>query len=355
MDMDERRREFLTDLLSTPSPSGYEARGQSVWLSYVEAFADEIRTDAYGNAVAIHEGAGDAPTVAVAGHADEVGYVVRRITDEGFVRIGPIGGADATVSRGQHVEVRTGDGPVPGVVGRTAIHLRDDDGTDDPDVATQYVDVGAADGDAARALVTVGDPVTVRERTVELSGSRLAARGLDNRVGTWTAAEVLRRAARADVEATVAAVSTVQEEVGLRGARMVGFDLAPDAAYVVDVTHATDHPGLSGAQRTGVALGAGPVVVRGATNHPRLVELARSTAADEGIDVQLQADGRGTSTDADAFLSARGAIPSAYVGVPNRYMHTPVEVVDVDDLTATATLLAAVVSRVDATTSVDVL
>jgi endoglucanase len=350
--MDEPRREFLDALLATPSPSGYETRGQAVWLEYVESFADATRTDDYGNAVAIHEGRGDGPTVAVAGHADEIGYVVRDVTEEGTLRIGPIGGADVTVSRGQHVEVHAGDGdPVPGVVGQTAIHLRDDgDGEDRDEVAGLHVDVGAADEAAARELVTVGDPVTVRGATVDLDGSRLAARGLDNRAGTWVAAETLRRAAERDVDATVAAVSTVQEEVGLNGARMVGFDLAPDAVYAVDVTHATDYPGPDATRRTGVELGAGPVVVRGSTNHPTLVDLAREAAPAAGVDVQLQATGYGTRTDADAFLTARGATPAAYVGVPNRYMHTPVEVVDLDDVEATAALLATVVAEVDAST-----
>jgi len=353
--MDATRRGFLDALLSTPSPSGYETRGQEVWLEYVGEFADEVRTDAYGNAVAVHRGTGEGPSLAFAGHADEIGFIVRRITEEGFLRIGPIGGADRTVSKGQHVLVH-GDRPVPGVVGQTAIHLRDPDADADvDDVEELFVDVGATDAEGARELVEVGDPVTVRGQEVDLAGDRVAARGMDNRVGTWAAAEGLRRAVDADVDATVYAVSTVQEEVGLQGARMIGFELDPDAVYAVDVTHATDHPGPDTKQRTGVELGAGPVVVRGSTNHARLVELARGAASDAGIDVQLQAAGTRTSTDADAFVTARGATPSMYLGVPNRYMHTPVEVVDLTDLDATAELLATVAGRVDAETTFGVL
>jgi endoglucanase len=342
--MDDDRRGFLEDLLSTPSPSGYETRGQRVWVEYVEAFADEVRTDAYGNAVAVHDGSGEGPTLALAGHADEIGFIVRRIEDDGFLRVGPIGGADRTVAKGQHVVVH-GDDPVPGVVGQTAIHLRDREDETYDDVTELYVDVGTEDAEAARELVSVGDPVTIAGRVEPLSGSRMAARGMDNRVGTWAAAEGLRRAVAADVDATVCAVSTVQEEVGLQGAQMVGFDLGADAVVAVDVTHATDHPEVSTGERTPVELGAGPVVTRGSTNHPALASLARETAADEDLPVQVQAAGTRTSTDADAFLTARGPTPSLYLGVPNRYMHTPVEVVDLEDLEATAALLAGLARR----------
>jgi endoglucanase len=342
--MDGTRYEFLTELLTTPSPSGYETRGQRVWLEYVSEFADRTRTDAYGNVVAVHEGSGDGPEFAVAGHADEVGMVVRDVTDEGFLRVGPIGGVDRTVSKGQHVVVHAAE-PVPGVVGQTAIHLRDPEEESVDDVTEQFVDVGASDADEARELVEVGDPVTVAPRVERLAGGRLAARGVDDRAGTWAAAEALRHAVEADVDATVYAVSTVQEEVGLQGARMVGFDLAPDAVVAVDVTHATDHPDVPADRQSGVSLGAGPSVVRGGSNHPALVSLARESAADAGVDVQLQATGTRTATDADAFFTARGATPALYLGIPNRYMHTPVEVVDETDLDATTTLLGAMVER----------
>jgi len=342
--MDEPRRSFLEDLLAVPSPSGFETRGQRVWIDYVETYADSVTVDDYGNAVATHEG-GDGPSVAFAGHADEIGLIVRRIEDDGYLRVGRIGGTDRTVTRGRRVVVHADDGPVPGVVGQTAIHLRDDE--DGPvDVDEQYVDVGADDGDAARDLVDVGDPVTVAsEGVVDLAGDRVNARGLDNRIGVWAAAEGLRRAATADADATVHAVATVQEEVGLQGAKMVGPDLDADAVVAVDVTHAGDHPGLDAGQRTPVELGAGPVVSRGSANHPVVVETARAAAADADVDVQLQAAGLRTGTDADAFYVADGGTPSLSLGVPNRYMHTPAEVVSAGDLTATARLLRAFAER----------
>ena len=342
MTLEPERRAFLDRLLETPSPSGFETRGQRVWLDYVSDFAGDVWTDDYGNAVAVHDGG--ETELALAGHADEVGYIVRRIDDDGFVRIGSIGGADRTVSKGQHVTVHAED-PVAGVVGQTAIHLRERDEERYDDVEEQYVDVGAVDGDEAESLVSVGDPVTVSTTVEDLHGSRISARGMDNRIGVWAAAEGLRRAVEADADATVYAVSTIQEEVGLQGARMVGADLAPDAVVAADVTHATDSPGIPDKRRGPVELGAGPVVTRGSANHPVLVETARAAADDAGVDVQLQAAGSRTGTDADAFFTAAGGTPALNVGLPNRYMHTPVEVIDATDLDDLARLLGAMAVR----------
>jgi len=348
--MDEDHRAFLEELLGTASPSGYETPAQRVWVDYVSEFADEVTTDEYGNAVAVHEGGGDAE-VALAGHGDEIGFIVRRVTDDGFLKLARVGGSDKTVSRGQHVTVHTDEGPVHGVVGQAAIHLRngngDGNGSAVPDVSEQHVDIGVKDGEAAERLVERGDPITFAQRVQNLEGERVAARGMDNRVGIWAAAEGLRRAVALDADATVYAVSTVQEEVGLKGAQMVGFDLDPDAVIATDVTHATDSPGVPAGTQTGLELGGGPVVARGSTNHPAVVDAVRSVARDSGIGVQLQATGSRTGTDADAFFTARGGIPSLNLGIPNRYMHTPVEVVDLDDLDAVASLLARFAARAE--------
>lgn len=341
--MDDTQREFLDELLASASPSGFETPSQRRWVEYVSTFADEVRTDEYGNAVAIAEGG--EPTIAIAGHGDEIGFMVRDIQDDGCLRITPIGGSDRTVSQGQHVLIHTDDGPVPGVVGQTAIHLRDQEDNGVPDIDEQHVDIGASDADEAAELVERGDPITFEQQLSTLENDRIAARGLDNRIGIWAAAESLRRAVERNPDATVCAVSTVQEEVGLKGAQMVGFDLAPDAIVAVDVTNATDAPDTPGNTHTGVALGDGPAIARGSANHPKLVDAVRTVATDESIDVQLEATGTSTGTDADAFYTARGGIPSLNVGVPNRYMHTPVEVIDLDDLDATAELLGAYAAR----------
>lgn len=337
--MEHDKRAFLDALLETSTPSGFETPGQRQWVEYVSEFADEVRTDEYGNAIAVLEGG--EPTVALAGHCDEIGFMVRDIAEDGTLNLTRIGGSDRTVSKGQHVVVHTDDGPVSGVIGQTAIHIRDHEDDSYDDINEQFVDIGVDDGDEAEELVERGDPITFDQTISDLEGGRIAARGLDNRIGVWAAAEALRRASEMDTEATVCAVSTVMEEVGLKGAQMVGFDLNPDVAVATDVTHATDGPGVPGGKDTGVELGAGPVVARGSTNHPTVVEAVRDAADNHDIDVQLQAAGSRTGTDADAFFTSRGGIPSLNVGVPNRYMHTPVEVLDLDDLDAAAELLGA--------------
>ncbi len=339
--MNDHRRAFLESLLTTPSPSGFEAPGQRVWFDYVSDFADEVRTDDYGNAVAVVEGNG--PEIAFAGHADQIGLIVTGIDEDGFVRVDRIGGSDRTVTKGQHVEIHTDDGVVRGVVGQRAIHLRDVANDEFEDIAEQHVDIGAKSEDEAKELVDVGDPIVFSPTVEELHGTRLAGPGIDNRVGTWVAAEALRRAAERGTDATVYAVSTVQEEVGLRGAEMVGFDLAPDAIVAIDVTNAMDSPDVTGEERFAdidIELGGGPVVARGSANHPEIVSAVRETGREADIPVQLQAAGIRTGTDADAFYTARGGTPSLSLGLPNRYMHTPVEVIDTDDLEASADLLA---------------
>ncbi|MFC5973005.1 M20/M25/M40 family metallo-hydrolase [Halomarina salina] len=343
--MDESQRTFLDDLLTTASPSGFETPATRVWVDYVSTFADEVTVDPYGNAVATVEGPGDA-SVAFGGHADEIGFIVRDVDDDGFLSLSRIGGSDRTVTRGQHVTVHADD-PVHGVVGQTAIHVREDDGDGPPDVENQYVDIGATSREEAVERVEVGDPVTFSSGVQDLLGTRLAGRGVDNRVGVWAAAEGLRRASERGTDATVHAVATIQEEVGYEGARMVGVDLDVDAFVAVDVTHATDAPGAPTDRTSPVSLGDGPVVARGSTNHPGLVDGVRETAAGEGIDVQLQAAGSSTGTDADAMFTVGGPTPSLNLGVPNRYMHTPVEVVDTRDLDELADLLGAVGTRVE--------
>jgi putative aminopeptidase FrvX len=338
--MNEPRREFLFDLLDAPSPSGFETAAQRVWVDYVSEFADEVRTDAYGNAVAVSEGTSDdAPEVAVAGHADEIGFMVSKISDDGFLRISPIGAVDRTVTEGTQIEIHADDGVVNGVIGQTAIHLRG--GEDETnDVTEQHVDIGAEDGEHARELVSIGDPATPAVDAHELAGTRLAGRGVDNRAGMWVAAEALRRAADRNVESTVYAVSTVQEELGTKGAKMVAFDLEPDVAIAVDVAHAADNPTYPGDRASEVELGAGPTVSRGAANHPVVVDALWDASNSTGTDLQAEALSITTGTDADAFFTSRSGIPTAILGIPNRYMHTPVEVVDTEDLTAAADLLA---------------
>ena len=346
--MDETRRDFLDNLLATATPSGFEAAGQRVFVDYVEPHADEVRTDAYGNAVAVHEGDPDVDiSVVLAGHGDEIGLMVRDVTEDGFLKLTRVGGADKTVTRGQYVTVHGRDGPVSGVVGQTAIHLRGRDGDDGAsDIDEMHVDIGAEDAEAATERVEIGDPITFDTSVTDLDGSLVAARGMDNRTGVWTAAEGFRRAVERDADTTVFAVSTVQEEIGRNGAEMVGYDLDPDVVLAADVTHATDTPG-SPDEGSGIELGEGPVVGRGAANHPVVVDAVRRVADEADVAVQLSAAGSDTGTDAESFYTARSGVAALNVSIPNRYMHTPVEVIDTADLDAVGELMGTFAARAE--------
>jgi len=335
--------EFLKTLLNTPSPSGFETRGQKVWVDYVSRFADSVETDSYGNAYATLNPSGD-PTVFVSGHVDELGFIVSHISDEGYLSIKGIGGVDVTLVRGQRVIVHGEQGPVPGVTGLLAIHLQEpDDRKKVPDLHSMHVDIGVSSRKEAEKLVSVGDGITYAAEFLELAGGRFAARGCDNRIGAWTAAEALRLASlhKGTLKAKLVAVSTIQEENGLYGASMAGYNVHPDVAIVVDVTHATDIPNCSKTKHGEVKMGKGPVISIGSVNHPVVNARLRKVAKKAGIPLQTEVNPRWSGTDADAIFKTKGGIPTTSIGVPNRYMHSPVEMIQYSDLEQTAGLLAA--------------
>jgi len=338
--------EFLKTLLNTPSPSGFETRGQKVWVDYVSRFADSVKIDSYGNAYATlnpTSGKGD-PTILISGHVDELGLMVSHITDDGFLYFKGIGGVDKGLIRGQRVMVHGKAGSVPGVTGLLAIHLQEpDDRNKVPEMHSMHIDIGASSRKEAEKLVSIGDAVTYAAEFQELAGGRFAARGCDNRIGAWTAAEGLRLASlkRGQLKARLVAVSTIQEENGLYGASMAGYTVHPDVAIVVDVTHATDIPNCSKAKHGEVVMGKGPVISLGSVNHPVVNDRLRKLGAREKIPLQVEVNPRWTGTDADAIFKQKGGIPTVSIGVPNRYMHSPVEMIQYSDLEQTAELLAA--------------
>lgn len=334
--------DFLKRLLETPSPSGFEVRGQRVWAAYAERFAEKIESDSYGNVFAMLNPEGS-PKILLAGHSDELGLMISHITEDGFLYFKGIGGVDRAMLRGRRVIVHNIAGPVSGVTGHLAIHMQEpDDRKKVPEFHEVFIDIGVGSKAEAEKLVRVGDAVTMDANVLSLAGDRIAARGCDNRIGTWSAAEALRHLAteRERLRASVVAVSTIQEENGLYGATMAGYRVRPDVALVVDVTHATDIPICSKPKHGDVKLGGGPVVSIGSANHPVLVERLRKIAAEKTIPVQFEVNPRFTGTDADAIFVQRGGIPTVCIGLPNRYMHSPVEVIDLTDLDALARLLA---------------
>jgi putative aminopeptidase FrvX len=334
---------FLQTLVNTPSPVGYETRGQRVWLDYVAAHADETFSDAYGNCVAVLN-KGGSPRLMLAGHADEIAMAVNYIDEHGYIYVRRVGGVDAAITRAQRVLIHGPKGPVKGVVGNVAPHLRKDEKEPKPPkIHELFIDIGVSRRADAEKLVRVGDPITLADEFEVLRGDLVVARAFDNRVGTFAVAEALRLLceSRSRLRAEVCAVSNVQEEVGLLGARQIAYSLKPDVAVVVDVTHATDYPGVSKEQHGDVQLGKGPVLMRGGCNHPDVVARLEAAARAQKIPLQFETSSGASNTDADVIFWTRGGIASALVSLPNRYMHSPVEVVSLKDLEQIPRLLAA--------------
>jgi len=341
--MRKRSLEFLQELLTTPSPSGHESAGQKIWCDYARQVADEVRTDAYGNAVAVLNPGGD-PKIMFDGHADELGFMIKHVDEKGYIYFQRIGGVDPALVRGKRVNIHAQKGTVRGIIGATAIHLRDrDKKAEVPKMHECFIDIGAADGAAACKRVAVGDAVTFVDDFELLDANIGVARAFDNRVGTFAAIEALRLAAGAQsrLNCAIYACSSVQEEVGGYGAWMSTVNLRPDAAIAIDVTHATDSPGIDVKQHGEVKMGKGPTVSIGRENHPLLVQRLRKVAKARKIPLQIEAFSLSGGTDALTIFTKNGGVPSAVCGVPNRYMHTTVEMLDLRDLERTARLLAA--------------
>jgi endoglucanase len=334
--------DFLRTLVNTPSPTGHEVRGQRVWLDYVKPFADETFSDAYGNCVAVlNKGGG--PRLMLAAHADEIAMAVNYISDEGFIYVRKLGGVDAAITKAQRVIIHSAGGAVKGVVGNVAPHLqREEKKPKLPKIHDLFIDIGAGSRAEAAGLVRIGDPITLADEFDLLRNDLAVARAFDNRIGTFAVAEALRllRESKANLSAEVCAVSNVQEEVGLLGARQIAYSLKPDVAIVVDVTHGTDYPTVNKTHHGDVKLGLGPVLTHGGCNHSEVVARLEAVAAAGNIPLQHGAMSSTSGTDTDVIFWTRGGIASALVSLPNRYMHSPVEVVSLKDLEKIPELLA---------------
>jgi len=342
--------EFLNRLLSTPGPSGNEGAAAKVWRAEAGNFA-EVRGDRMGNSFATLN-PGGSPRVMLSGHIDEIGVMVTHIDEKGLLRFTGVGGWDPQVLVGQRVRLRTQDGEVAGVVGKKAIHVMEpEERKKVSEIKSLWIDVGAKDGEEAKGMVRVGDVGVVDQGLLELPNGRIASRSLDNRMGAFVVLEALRLLSEEEgISAEVVAVASVQEEIGLYGARGAAYGLDPDAAIAVDVTHATDTPGVSKNENGDHALGSGPVIKR-ATNLSPVVSDGLIAAAEEAeISYTLEADSRSTGTDADAIQFTRAGIATGLVSAPNRYMHSPNEIVDLGDLENCARLIFTYVQKLDGNT-----
>jgi endoglucanase len=332
---------LLEELLRAPAPSGYEAPAAEVWRE-AASFAT-LTTDGLGSSMATIGDEDAAPLLAVVGHIDEIGLVVTHVDENGFLYFEPIGGWDPQILVGQRVEVQGRDGGVPGVVGRKPIHLLEAEQRKKVvELKSMHIDIGAGDRDAAAELVRVGDPVVIAADPRQVAGSRLVSRAMDNRLGAYVALESTRRVhERGKLAGRMAGVAAVQEEIGLYGARTSAFTVRPDLAVAVDVTHATDAPGIDEKELGSHPLGSGPVIGRGSTLSPKVFELLVAAAEGAGIEHSIGASGNATHTDADAIQISRAGIPAGLVSIPLRYMHSPVEMVDLADVEAAVELIVA--------------
>jgi endoglucanase len=331
---------FLRTLLETPSPSGFERPIQDVVRSWAQPYADELRTDRHGNVIAARNPDGQ-PRIMLAGHCDQIALMVQHVDDNGFLYVQPIGGWDMQILLGQNLTVWAKSGPLAGVVARRATHLlTHEERTKVPQFHDIWVDIGVKDKKEAEDLVSPGDPVTYALGYRELRNKNAAAPGMDDKVGLWTVMEALRLLHGRPLQAAVFCVSTVQEEVGLRGATTSTYGIQPTVGIAVDVCHAADTPGNDKKTIGEMKLGGGPALFRGPNINPRVFERLQETARASEIPVQLRGAPKATGTDANVMQLSRDGVAAGLVGIPNRYMHSPVEVVCLDDLDRAARLLA---------------
>ena len=342
--MQASAHDFLKALLLAPGPSGYEQPVQAVVREYVKPFADTLHTDLHGNVI-IGKNVAAPRRVLLAGHCDQIGLVITYIDEKGFLYTKPIGGWDPQQLIGQRMTIWTKEGPINAVIARKPIHLLSSSEREKVvKLEELWLDIGAKDKAEAASLVRIGDPVTLQLGYQELRNGLANAPGMDNVTGVWVVVEALRRAAERGLNVALYAVSTVQEEIGLRGAQTATFGVDPYLGLAVDVTHATDCPTIDKRQEGEVTLGGGPVIDRGPIVNPRLFDRLVATAAAAAIPVQIAAHGRSTGTDANAIQLSRAGVVTGLVSIPNRYMHSAVETIALDDIDRAADLLAALVS-----------
>jgi endoglucanase len=352
MVMEPSSLSLLKSLLDSPGPSGFETGPARLWRTAAEAFADEVRADRGGNSYASLNGSGT-PRIMFAGHIDEIGVMVTHIDDDGFVYFDTIGGWDSQVFVGQRVLLLGQRETVLGVIGKKAIHLMEKEDREKVSKATDlWIDIGSGKKEETAGKIRVGDAGVLAAGVQEFSGGRLVSRSLDNRIGAFVVLEALRLLATDRPSASITAVATSQEEIAYTGggARTSATGLEADVAIVVDVTHATDCPGIEKKQHGDIKLGGGPVLSRGSAINNVVLDLLVEAAESEKIPFTLQAAPRWTGTDADSIFTAHRGVATGLVSVPLRYMHSPNEMIALSDVEQAARILAAFARKVGTTT-----
>ena len=339
--MNKESKKFLYRLLETPSPTGFEEDIQKIVKEYAKPFADSIEIDLHGNLIAAINTKAKR-RVMLAGHCDQIGFMVRHITKEGYLYVLPLGGIDAGVVYGAHVEIHSKKGKILGVFGRKPIHHQKPDERKNLkiDLDNAWIDIGAKDEKEAKSLVEVGDSITYKLGVNELRQDFITSPGLDNRVGLFVAIETLRIASKQKVPVALYAASTVQEEVGLRGARTAAFSIDPHVGIAIDVTHATDNPGIEDPKAPPIILGKGPAIHKGVNINPVVHRRMVEAADDLKIAHQILPSYYPLGNDANAMQISRGGVAAASIGIPNRYMHTQSEICSLSDLENSAEMIA---------------
>ncbi len=344
-------RELLEKLSNAHGISGYEGDVREVIQKEIKPCVDEVKIDSFGNLIAIKKG--KSPSVMLAAHMDEIGLLVKYVDDEGFIHFAKVGGWFDQTLLNQRVLLHTSKGTLAGVIGSKPVHVMEEEEKKKPiEAKDMFIDVGASSKDEAASMgIEPGVPVSLDRRLVALAGDRVTGKAFDDRAGGVVLVTALKRMAGLDLKATVMAVFTVQEEVGLKGAKTSAFGLNPDVGLAIDTCIPGDHPGIKKTD-SAIQIGQGPAITvmdaggRGVISHPKVLEWLRETAKARGIPYQMDVTERGT-TDATAISLTREGIPSGVISIATRYIHTPVELLSLQDLEKSAELVVEAVKSAD--------
>ncbi len=345
--MQKESFEFLKKLTNSISPSGFEEEAVKIWRERTKNFVEEVKVDVHGNALGILNKEGK-PKVMLSGHIDEIGYMVKYIDQEGYIYFSPIGGIDLHLVPGERIWIKTKKGKVLAVIGKKPIHLlKEEERKQVAKIEQLWMDIGVKNGKEANAILKIGDPAVPAVGFEILNEEKVVGRGFDNKAGAFIVSETLRILPQKNLKASVYGVATVQEEIGLRGAKTSAYGITPDIGIAIDVTFATDYPDMDKKKVGDIKIGGGPVIARGPNINPKVFELLIKTAQEAKIPHQIEGIPYGTGTDANVIQLTKAGIATGLVSIPNRYMHTPVELVSLKDLENTAKLLAAFISQLD--------
>ncbi len=345
--MDKLMKKFFEKLVEAPSPSGFEQPAQTIYRKFIGQYADEVKTDVHGNVIAIKKGKGELRLMIV-GHADEIGLMVNYIDDKGFVRFTPIGGVDVALLPGSRVNIYHDGELVRGVIGRKAIHLlKPEERKEAPKLENLWIDIGATSREEAEKRVGIGDPITFSPGLECLQGDIITSKATDNKAGVFVVAAVMKELSKEELACNLYSVAAVQEEVGLRGAKTSAYGIDPHVGIAIDVTHATDFPGMDKNTLGDIRLGKGPVISVGCNINPAVFSLLKKAGDNAKVPYQIEAAPRGTGTDANAIQVTRAGVAAGLISIPNRYMHTQNEVIHLGDLVGAAKLLAEFVRLIN--------